>query len=120
MISICQQGLIFQEILRTYTEMEKETKVTNDGANWLLRGIIGAVIILCSAIILGVEGKGSSQNFAGRSRWLATFILKTLARVFPQSVQKVFDARRFVKLAFDFMNELFETIYENNKPMDAD
>jgi hypothetical protein len=40
--------------------------------------------------------------------------------VFPQSVQKVFDARRFVKLAFDFMNELFETIYENNKPMDAD
>jgi hypothetical protein len=99
--------------------MEKETKVTNDGANWLLRGIIGAVIILCSAIILGVEGRGSSQNFAGRSRWLAAYILKALGRVFPQSIKNVVDARRFVKLAFDFMNDIFETVYDNSKTNDG-
>lgn len=96
--------------------MEKETKVTEKSADWLLRGIIGAVVVLCTAIIFGVQGKGSNQNFAGRTKYIAILILRSLGRPFSSTNEKVAGSKRKLELAYNFLMELYSEVYEGGQP----
>ncbi len=92
--------------------MEKETKVTEESSDWLLRGILTAVAVLCTAIIFGVKGNGSSQNFPGRVKWLAILILRNLRRPFSKTDEKIRDSKRILELVYNLMISIYSEVYE--------
>lgn len=94
--------------------MEKEASINEVGSSWLLRAILAVIAILCAAIIVAVGGKGSSQSFPGRARYIAVFILRSLGRPFTQTTENVSRARHILKDIYHYVDLIYKAVYEDN------
>jgi hypothetical protein len=95
--------------------MEKQTHIDEEGNEVLLKAAILALVLMCLAVVKAIKGNGDSANFAGRVKWLAIHILKTLPRVFSRTAESVFATKH----RYDKIASMFEQVWDeifNVKP----